>query len=140
MRISFWWSKMEKSSKAARTKICFVKKGITFRCIPSNLRKKRPHSFFALKPSCGAFVFDPTELPIITIYLMYLPMFIQWMRKEKDQPLLKRFIMPALAFCGSVFMVIACIVSHKWGCFWYLIVFAVVMFFGWLVNKKKKIA
>ena len=88
----------------------------------------------------GAFVFDPTELPIITIYLMYLPMFIQWMRKEKDQPLLKRFIMPTLAFCGSVFMVIACIVSHKWGCFWYLIVFAVVMFFGWLVNKKKKIA
>ena len=86
----------------------------------------------------GAFVFDPTELPIITIYLMYLPMFIQWMRKEKDQPLLKRFIMPALAFCGSVFMVVACIVSHKWGCFWYLIVFAVVMFFGWLVDKKKR--
>ena len=84
----------------------------------------------------GAFVFDPTELPIITIYLMYLPMFIQWMRKEKDQPLLKRFIMPGLAFCGSVFMIIACIVSHKWGCFWYLIVFAVVMFFGWLVDKK----
>ena len=88
----------------------------------------------------GIFVFDPTELPIITIYLMYLPMFIQWMRKEKDQPALKRFVMPGLAFCGSVFMVIACIVSHKWGCFWYMIVFAAVMFFGWVIDKKRKAA
>jgi len=88
----------------------------------------------------GIFVFDPTELPIITIYLMYLPMFIQWMRKEKDQPALKRFVMPGLAFCGSVFMVVACIVSHKWGCFWYMIVFAAVMFLGWLTDRKRKAA
>ena len=86
----------------------------------------------------GPFVFDSTELPIITIYMMYLPILIQWMRKETDQPVLKRFILPGLAFCGSVFMVIACILSHKWGCFWYMIVFAVVMVIGALVDKSKK--
>jgi len=86
----------------------------------------------------GPFVFDSTELPIITIYFMYLPMFVQWMRKEKGQPVMRRFVLPILAFCGSVFMVIACIIAHRWACFWYLIVFAVVMVIGGLVDQSKK--
>ena len=86
----------------------------------------------------GPFVFDSTELPIITIYLMYLPILIQWMRKEKDQPVLRRFILPILALCGSIFMVVACIISHKIACLWYLIVFAVIMAIGGLVDKSRK--
>ena len=86
----------------------------------------------------GPFVFDSTELPIITIYMMYLPILIQWMRKEKDQPILSRFVLPILALCGSVFMVIASIFSHKWGCFWYMIVFAVIMAIGLLIKKSNK--
>ena len=86
----------------------------------------------------GAFVFDSTELPIITVYLMYLPMLIQWMRKEKDQNALRRFILPSLALCGSVFMVIASVFSHGIGCVWYLIVFAVIMVIGGIVNRKKQ--
>ncbi len=84
----------------------------------------------------GAFVFDSSELPIITIYMMYLPIFVQWMRKETDQPLLRRFVLPTLALCGSVFMVIASVFSHGIGCVWYLIVFAVVMAVGMLLNRK----
>jgi APA family basic amino acid/polyamine antiporter len=86
----------------------------------------------------GPFVFDSTELPIITIYLMYLPILIQWMRKAKDQNLIRRFIMPSLALCGSVFMVIACIFSHGVACLWYLIVFAAVMLIGFLIETKQK--
>ena len=86
----------------------------------------------------GPFVFDSTELPIITIYLMYLPILIQWMRKEKDQNVLRRFVLPILALCGSVFMVIASIFSHRMGCVWYLIVFAVIMVIGGLVDKSRK--
>ena len=85
----------------------------------------------------GPFVFDSTELPIITIYLMYFPILIQWMRKEKDQNLLRRFVLPVLALCGSAFMVVASIFSHGWGCLWYLIVFAVAMVIGAMVNRKK---
>ena len=88
----------------------------------------------------GPFVFDSTELPIITIYLMYLPIFIQWMRKEKDQNMMRRFILPALALCGSAFMVFACAVSHGMSCVWYLIVFAVIMAIGGAVNRKNEIA
>ena len=69
---------------------------------------------------------------------MYFPIFIQWMRKEKDQDILHRFVLPALALCGSGFMVIACAVSHGMGCVWYLIVFAVIMVIGGLVNRKNK--
>ena len=88
----------------------------------------------------GPFVFDSSELPIITIYLMYIPIFIQWMRKQKDQGVVRRFLLPILALCGSAFMIIACVFSHGMGCVWYLIVFAAFMAVGlWLnaVRKKK---
>ena len=84
------------------------------------------------------FVFDSTELPIITIYLMYLPIFIQWMRKEKEQGAMRRFVVPGLALIGSAFMVLACILGHGMACFWYMIVFAVVLFFGWLFDASRK--
>ena len=87
------------------------------------------------------FAFDSTELPVITVYLMYIPIFFQWMRKEKDQNVLRRFIMPILAICGCMFMVVASVFSHKMACFWYLIVYVVVMLVGWLLdakNRKKK--
>ena len=86
----------------------------------------------------GAFVFDSTELPIIFIYGMYVPMMIQWMRKEKDQSVFRRFIMPALTLCGCLFMIYACVLSHKKAVVWYLIVFAVVMAIGLLLYKKKE--
>jgi APA family basic amino acid/polyamine antiporter len=85
----------------------------------------------------GAFVFDSSELPIITIYMMYLPIFIQWMRKEKSENVLRRFVLPILAFCGSVFMVIACIIGHGIACLWYLIVYAVVMLLGAYLNRHR---
>ena len=86
----------------------------------------------------GPFVFDSTELPIITIYLMYLPILIQWMRKEKDQSVVRRFVLPILALCGSVFMIIACIFGHGMACLWYLIVFVVIMAIGFLVDQSRK--
>ena len=85
-----------------------------------------------------AFMFDSSELPIITIYLMYLPIFIQWIRKQKEESAIRRFVMPVLSIAGSVFMVIACIFSHGMGCFWYVLVFLVVMALGHFVNKGRK--
>ena len=97
--------------------------------------------FYTANLACiwtGPFVFDSTELPIITVYLMYLPMMVQWMRKEKDQPVLRRFVMPSLTICGCCFMIVASILSHGWGCLWYLIVFVVLMGFGLWCNRGNK--
>jgi APA family basic amino acid/polyamine antiporter len=60
------------------------------------------------------------------------------MRKEKEQNVVRRFVMPALALCGSAFMVIACVFSHGISCLWYLIVFAVVMAIGFAVDQSRK--
>ena len=104
------------------------------------------------KPWFGIFSFDSSELPIITIYALYIPMFIQFMRKAKELSALKRFVLPALGIIGSGFMVIAAIYSHGYqpyiaakenGTFscpvlFYLVVFAVIMVAGALVMKPKK--
>lgn len=84
----------------------------------------------------GPFVFDSTELPIVTIYPMYIPIIIQWIRKERDQSVWRRFVFPILAICGSLFMVLACVLSHRIACVWYLIVFALIMVLGGLLNRK----
>ena len=82
------------------------------------------------------FSFDASELPIITIYAMYIPIFINWMRKAKDESTLRRYVIPVLAIAGSLFMVYASLVGHKMENFWYLIVFAVVMLIGKFLKRK----
>ena len=82
------------------------------------------------------FSFDASELPIITIYAMYIPIFINWMRKAGSETAMHRYVIPTLAILGSLFMVYACLVGHRMANFWYLIVFAVVMLIGKLVNRE----
>ena len=76
------------------------------------------------------FSFDSSELPIVTIYAFYIPIFIQWMKKATDETTVRRYVIPALAICGSAFMVYACLAGHKMANFWYIIVFAVFMLIG----------
>lgn len=83
------------------------------------------------------FAFDPTELPIITIYPFYIPIFFK-MYSDKELPALKRFVIPTLAIAGSVFMVIAAVFAHKSEIPGYLIIFAVIMAIGFGFMKKKK--
>ncbi|MBR5442078.1 MAG: amino acid permease, partial [Clostridia bacterium] len=102
-------------------------------------------------PWFGKFSFDSSELPIITIYALYIPMFIQFMRKEKGVSALKRFVLPALGIIGSGFMVFAAIYSHGYAPYmaakangefscpvlFYLIVFTVIMTIGAIFMKPK---
>ena len=105
----------------------------------------------------GLFNFDSSELPIVTIYAMYIPMFIMWMKKEKDLGVFKRFVLPSLSMIACAFMVFAAIYAHgitpykaaaaegKFSCpvLFYLIVFAVIIIIGYFFsdsfkNKKNK--
>ncbi len=87
---------------------------------------------------CGAYGFDSSELPIITTYAFYIPIYIMFMIKGKDFGFFKRFVIPALALCGSAFTVYAAVVSHKMGVVYYLIVFAMFMLAGWWFDRKNK--
>lgn len=87
----------------------------------------------------GPFVFDSSELPIITIYMLYLPIFVMWIKKATDETATRRYVLPILAICGSLFMIYASIMGHGIACFWYLIVFAAVMAVGFAFSKEKPI-
>lgn len=92
----------------------------------------------------GIFGFDSSELPIVTIYGLYIPIFIGFMKKATDMSTFKRFVLPTIAIIASAFMIFAAIYAHGiqpykaaaaaggFACpiLFYLIVFVVVMIFG----------
>ena len=86
----------------------------------------------------GVLSFDSSELPIITVYAMYIPMFVAFMIKQKDLGFFKRVLMPVLGVLGCLFMVYAAIVSHKMAVVWYLVIFAAIMLLGVFFAKEKK--
>lgn len=86
----------------------------------------------------GFFSFDSSELPIVTIYAIYIPIFIMFMKKEKDLTFFNRFLMPSLSLLGSIFMIIAAWFAHGMAVVAFLIVYLVVMAFGALILRLKK--
>lgn len=100
----------------------------------------------------GYFNFDSSELPIVTIYGLYIPIFVRWMSMEKELGFVKRFLLPGFAVLACLVMVVAAIYSHgimpylaakENGAFsfpvlFYLIVFGVVMAAGSYFQKPRK--
>ena len=79
-------------------------------------------------PWFGPFCFDTSELPIITIYAMYVPLFLVLIKKIGNYNITP--IIPVVAILGSIFMVIAAIFAHRMAVVFYLIVFVVVICIG----------
>lgn len=75
----------------------------------------------------GEYAFDSSELPIVTVYPLYIPILISFMIKEKGMNPFKRFVLPSLSIIGSGAMVTASIFRHKMGNIYYLAVFALIM-------------
>ncbi len=100
----------------------------------------------------GIFNFDSSELPIITIYAMYIPIFIAWMKKEKDLGVFKRYVLPIAALVACCCMVFAAVYAHgitpylqakangsfSFPVLFYLIVYAVIIAIGAFFRKPKK--
>ncbi|WP_066090505.1 APC family permease [Anaerotignum neopropionicum] len=87
------------------------------------------------QPWFGPFCFDSSELPIITIYAMYIPIFLMQLKKGTDLGVFNRYIAPTLGILASAFMVFAAIVSLGKAIVYYLILFAVVMCVGFLLKN-----
>ncbi len=79
------------------------------------------------------------ELPIITLYAAYIPIFVVLMAKGKELNIFQRFVMPTLAIICCIFMVLSAIYTYKIQALYYIIVFAVVMLIGLLFAKTKNI-
>ncbi|MBO5711873.1 MAG: APC family permease [Acholeplasmatales bacterium] len=95
-------------------------------------------------PLFGVFSFDSSELPIITIYGMYLPIFVMFIVKEGKKNIFKNIVLPVLAIIASLFMIFCAVYAHgvlpylkglESGTFsfpilFYLIIFVVIMGIG----------
>ena len=101
----------------------------------------------------GLFNFDSSELPIVTIYAMYIPIFFAWMKKEKDLKPGKRFVLPIISIIACAFMVFAAVWAHgvtplrtslgngkgfTFPVLFYIIIFAVIMLVGFLFSSTFK--
>ncbi len=103
-------------------------------------------------PIFGLFSFDSSELPIITIYAFYIPLFVMFIKKEGKKNIFKNTVMPLLAIIASLFMVFVAVYAHgirpykaaaesgkfSFPVLFYLIVFAVIMTVGMLLYKKRE--
>ena len=104
------------------------------------------------EPVFGAFSFDSSELPIITIYAMYIPIYVLFIIKEGKKNIFKNIVMPVLGILASVFMVFVAVYAHgikpyqiaaangkfAFPALFYFIVFAVIMVVGMMFYKKKE--
>ena len=81
--------------------------------------------FGTILNSFGPLMFDSSELPIITLYALYIPIYIALM-KRRGLSLFRRRVMPLLAIACSCFMVFAAIYAHRWNVAWYLGLFVII--------------
>jgi APA family basic amino acid/polyamine antiporter len=103
-------------------------------------------------PVFGIFSFDSSELPIITIYGMYIPIFVMFMVKEGKKNIFKNAVMPVLGVIACAFMMFVAVYAHgirpyqaaaakgefSFPVLFYLIVYAVIMGVGLAFYKKKQ--
>ena len=85
----------------------------------------------------GPVMFDSSELPIITLYALYIPIYIALL-KRKDMSGFRGKVLPVLAILCSVFMVFAAIYSHRWNVAWYLGLFVIIELIGSFFKGGKK--
>ena len=97
----------------------------------------------------GVFNFDSSELPIITIYAFYIPIFLSFMIKEKTLSKKKRFLLPILSIASSIFIIIATLYAHgikpyleakeagefSFPVLFYLIIFVIIMLIGGFIQR-----
>lgn len=101
-------------------------------------------------PVFGLFSFDSSELPIITIYGMYIPIFVMFIAKEGKKDVFKNIVMPVLGVIACAFMMFVAVYAHgirpyqtaaakgefSFPVLFYLIVYVVIMAIGLAMYKK----
>lgn len=105
-----------------------------------------------IEGALGFFNFNSSELPIITIYAMYIPIFIAFAIKHGKENVFKNIVLPCFAVLAAIFMIFAAVWAHgvvpfkdaaangefSFPVLSYLIVFAIFMAVGMLFYKKKE--
>lgn len=82
---------------------------------------------------------DFSELPVVSMYAMYIPIFIWMMRSMKELNFFKRYIIPIAAVISSVFMIYATVLSHgPKAVLIYCVLFTVIILIGLIFKNPNK--
>jgi basic amino acid/polyamine antiporter, APA family len=79
---------------------------------------------------------DTSELPIALLYGLFISLYIWMMISFKDESILRRFVFPALAIAGSVFIVIAAVQKDLF--FVFLLITGLFLVVGFFANRRVK--
>ncbi len=86
--------------------------------------------------SCEWLAWEPDEVGIICLYVMYIPMMIGLMVKAKDLGFVRRFLLPGLGLLCCLFFAYAIWNGYGWKqCVGFLLFFLVVEFIGYLFKN-----
>ena len=91
------------------------------------------------EPGISLLRFDSSELPVISLYGMYLPIFFMLAVRGRGLSFWRRFGGTALGMIGCLFFIGAAVAAHGWDCLDYLLVFCAVMGVGSVFAGKKEI-
>ena len=97
----------------------------------------------------GVFNFDSSELPVITVYALYIPIFIGFMRRHGKGDFKRGILLPVLSIMASVFIIFASVYAHgirpyfkakeigefSFPVLFYLIIFIMIMLIGVILKK-----
>ena len=81
---------------------------------------------------------EADEICIITLYALYIPMFIHIILNKKDFSFLYRFVLPILSIMASLFMCYCSYISYGIQILYYLIFFMAVMAVGLYYMEPKE--
>ena len=88
-------------------------------------------SFFSL------LAFDCSELPVVTAYVTYIPIFFMYMKSCRKKKFYGKCMLCTIGICACMFMVYSAIIAHRGEIFSYLCFLSSLMLFFSLHEKEK---
>lgn len=79
--------------------------------------------------------FDTSELPIASLYIVYIAIYVWIMRTFKDLNVLKRFVIPSLAMVGAGYIVFAAVQKDMFLVFFGVML--VILLLGYILDKQR---
>ena len=103
----------------------------------STLFFQGPLAFNGTGSPSWLFAWEADEVCVITMYALYIPIFIQVIRKEVGLNFVVRFILPVLAIIAAIFMCYCAYIAYGIQAIYYLIFFIVCQGIGMYFYKKR---
>ena len=96
----------------------------------------RELDFFGKLPEILSYGND--ELPIIALYALYIPIFINMMIKSKELHPVKRFVFPSLSILACCFMIYCAFASYQLDAIYFILLLSLIMIVGMMFYRDKK--